>query len=103
MADVGKSQWVRLVRARLTPLGLDAPREAEIVEELAEHLEAAYEESLALGRTETEARADALAQFPDWRLLECEVAARSAPRSTACSRARGLVRRREAEAPTCLS
>jgi putative ABC transport system permease protein len=73
MADVGKSPWVRLVRARLTPLGLDAPREAEIVEELAEHLEAAYEESLALGRTETEARADALAQFPDWRLLECEV------------------------------
>ncbi len=73
MPDEGKSQWVRLVRARLTPLGLDGPREAEIVEELAEHLEEAYEESRALGRTAEEARADALAQFKDWRLLECEV------------------------------
>jgi putative ABC transport system permease protein len=73
MPDEGKSHWVRLVRARLAPLGLDGPREAEIVEELAEHLEEAYEESLALGRTEDEARADALAQFQDWRLLECEV------------------------------
>jgi hypothetical protein len=52
MPDEGKSQWVRLVRARLSPLGLEGPREAEIVEELAEHLEEAFEESLALGRTE---------------------------------------------------
>ena len=73
MPDEGKSQWVRLVRAQLAPLGLDGAREAEIVEELAEHLEEAYEESLALGRTEEEARADALAQFRDWRVLECEV------------------------------
>ena len=73
MPDEGKTQWVRLVRARLAPLGLDGPREAEIVEELAEHLEEAFEESLALGRTEEEARADALAQFHDWRVLECEV------------------------------
>jgi uncharacterized membrane protein YqjE len=80
MPDEGKSQWVRLVRARLAPLGLDGPREAEIVEELAEHLEAAYEEALALGRTDTEARSDALAQFQDWRLLECEVS--RAERST---------------------
>ena len=80
MPDEGKSQWVRLVRARLAPLGLEGPREAEIVEELAEHLEEAFEESLALGRTEDEARADALAQFQDWRLLECEVS--RAERST---------------------
>src|SRR5215213_10721252 len=73
MSEEGKSQWVRLVRARLAPLGLDGPREAEIVEELAEHLGEAFEESLALGRTAEEARADALAQFHDWRLLECEV------------------------------
>jgi len=73
MPDEGKSQWVRLVRARLAPLGLEGPREAEIVEELAEHLEEAFEESRALGRTHEEARADALAQFQDWRLLECEV------------------------------
>src|SRR5215208_1356252 len=73
MSEEKKARWVRLVRGRLPPLGLDGAREAEIVEELAEHLEDAYEESLALGRTEEEARADALAQFQDWRLLECEV------------------------------
>jgi putative ABC transport system permease protein len=79
MPDEGKSHWLRLVRARLAPLGLDGPREAEIVEELAEHLAAAYEESLALGRTDEEARSDALAQFHDWRLLECEVSRAERP------------------------
>jgi putative ABC transport system permease protein len=64
---------MRLVRGRLSPLGLGGAREAEIVEELAEHLEAAYEEALSLGRSEEEARDEALAQFPDWRLLECEL------------------------------
>ena len=64
---------MRLVRARLSPLGLGGAREAEIVEELAEHLEAAYEEALSLGRSEEEARGEALAQFPDWHLLECEL------------------------------
>jgi putative ABC transport system permease protein len=73
MLDEKKAAWVRLVRSRLAPLGLDGPREAEIVEELAEHLEAAYEEALALGRSDDEARAEALSQFPDWRLLECEL------------------------------
>ena len=73
MLDEKKAAWVRLVRARLQPLGLDGAREAEIVEELAEHLEAAYDEALASGRSEEEARAEALAQFPDWRLLECEL------------------------------
>jgi putative ABC transport system permease protein len=73
MPEGAKWEWVRLVRRRLAPLGLDGPREAEIVEELAEHLEAAYEDALALGRPEAEARAEALAQFPDWRLLECEL------------------------------
>jgi putative ABC transport system permease protein len=73
MPEGAKGEWVRLVRGRLSPLGLGGPREAEIVEELAEHLEAAYEDALALGRSEDEARGEALAQFPDWRLLECEL------------------------------
>jgi putative ABC transport system permease protein len=73
MPEGVKGEWVRLVRGRLAPLGLEGPREAEIVEELAEHLEAAYEDALARGRSEDEARGEALAQFPDWRLLECEL------------------------------
>ncbi len=73
MPDEKKAEWVKFVRARLPPLGLGGGREAEIVEELAEHLSEAYEDGLALGRSEDEARADALSQFPDWRLLECEL------------------------------
>src|SRR4051812_26761952 len=73
MPEGPKPEWVRFVRGRLAPLGLDGPREAEIVEELAEHLEAAYEEALTFGRSEEEARREALAQFPDWRVLECEL------------------------------
>ncbi|HEX8560747.1 MAG TPA: ABC transporter permease [Pyrinomonadaceae bacterium] len=92
MPEDGRTVWARLVRGRLSPLGLDGAREAEIVEELAEHLEAAYEESLALGRTEEEARADALAQFPDWGLLECELsrAERSAVANLVAGRRAGV-------------
>ncbi|HWS54925.1 MAG TPA: ABC transporter permease [Pyrinomonadaceae bacterium] len=68
-----RARWERRVRELLPPLGLDAAREAEIVEELAEHMESAYEEALARGEPEAAAEAEALAQFPDWRLFECEL------------------------------
>jgi hypothetical protein len=67
------TRWVRHIREHLPPLGLGGPREAEIIEELAEHLEAAFEEALRRGDSAKEAEAHALAQFPDWRLLECEL------------------------------
>ncbi len=86
---------MRHVRRHLPPLGLGGPRELEIVEELAEHLEAAYEEELALGRTEDEARAHALAQFPDWRFLECELSRAEASALEGWGRGAGA-RRREA-------
>jgi putative ABC transport system permease protein len=66
-------EWKRLLRARLADSQLEPAREAEIVEELAQHLEAAYEEALAGGATALEAEARARAQITDWQLLECEL------------------------------
>src|SRR5262249_50845365 len=51
-------------------LRLPPEREIEIVEELALHLEAAYEDALAAGLSETEAEARTVQSY-DWRLLEC--------------------------------
>ncbi|HEY7913675.1 MAG TPA: ABC transporter permease, partial [Blastocatellia bacterium] len=68
-----KGHWKEFVRARLPRLGLDGAREMEIVEELAEYLEAAYEDALAEGASEQEARSRAEASIRDWQLLECEL------------------------------
>jgi putative ABC transport system permease protein len=71
--------WKQLVRAHLAPLRLPPERELEIVEELALHLEAAYETVLAKGLSEEVARTQALAQITDWPLLESELARAEAP------------------------
>jgi putative ABC transport system permease protein len=68
-----KNDWKRIIRDHLQPLGLSGERELEIAEELAEHLETAYEEAIAAGATEEDARRGALAQIKDWQLLECEL------------------------------
>jgi putative ABC transport system permease protein len=64
--------WNHIVRQHLSILRLPPEREIEIVEELALHLEAAYEDALADGLSEAEAEARALQSY-DWQLLECEV------------------------------
>jgi putative ABC transport system permease protein len=71
--------WKQIVRAHLTPLHLVSERELEIVEELALHLEAAYETALARGLSEEAASAQALAQISDWRLLESELSRAQRP------------------------
>src|SRR5215468_10819090 len=64
--------WNHIVREHLAVLRLPPEREIEIVEELALHLEAAYEDALADGLPEAEAKARAVQGY-DWRLLECEL------------------------------
>src|SRR5215471_9486414 len=64
--------WKPIVREHLAVLRLPPEREIEIVEELALHLEAAYEDALADGLPEAEAEAIAVQAY-DWRLLECEL------------------------------
>ena len=49
--------WNHIVREHLAVLRLPPEREIEIVEELALHLEAAYEDTLAAGLSEAEAEA----------------------------------------------
>ncbi len=65
--------WKRYVREHMAPLALNPEREMEIVEELAQHLEAVYEGALAEGASERLAYERAIVQIADWRLLECEL------------------------------
>ena len=65
--------WTQVVRARLGGLGLTKQREAEIVAEIASHLEDLAEERTRQGASEADAVARALAAVPDWRRLSREI------------------------------
>jgi hypothetical protein len=65
--------WKEIVRQKLGRLPLHNGRRDEIIEELAQQLESAYEEALAQGITEQEALRRSLAQFKDWEKLRSEV------------------------------
>jgi len=65
--------WKKYIRDHVTSLSIPPEREAEVFEELAQHLQAAYEEAIAEGMAADQARTAALAQFPDWRIFECEL------------------------------
>src|SRR5262249_173169 len=70
--------WKQIVREHLAVLRLPPEREIEIIDELALHLEAAYEDALADGLSEAEAEARAVQSY-DWRLLECELSRAEQP------------------------
>ena len=55
--------WSREIRARLAGLALDASREAEIVEELTQHLEEEYDERRRAGASPEDARRLALQEL----------------------------------------
>jgi len=65
--------WKEEVRRRLSRLNLAPAREAEIVEELAQHLDDVYERSLKAGLTESEANQAALKQLADTELMQKEM------------------------------
>jgi hypothetical protein len=65
--------WKKIVSEKLGPLPLANGRRDEVIEELAQQLESAYEEALAQGITEQEALARSLAQFKDWVKLRGEL------------------------------
>lgn len=65
--------WKKYVREHLAPLQLGSERELEMIDEMAQHLEAVYEDALANGASEPEAFRRAEAHIKDWRLLECEL------------------------------
>src|SRR6185295_5478488 len=65
--------WRGYLRHNLAPLELGPERELQMVEEMAQHLEAIYEEALADGSSEREAYRRANDHIKDSRLLECEL------------------------------
>src|SRR5437899_602494 len=76
--------WKSLIRARVAPLSeLDAAREADIVDELAQHVAEHYAELVATGIAETEAVNRALAPLNDPARLAREIARADRPRRSA--------------------
>lgn len=61
--------WKHEIRRRLTDLNLEPAREAEIVEELSQHIEDRYADLLATGATPEEAARAALAELSESELL----------------------------------
>src|SRR5262245_9371036 len=66
-------EWNEEIRKRLARLKLEPAREAAIIEELSQHLEECYKESLAGGATEAEAERRALAELSGSENLEREL------------------------------
>jgi putative ABC transport system permease protein len=65
--------WKQEIAKRLADLNLNPAREAEIVEELSQHLEDRFQEALAVGASEDEAREMALRELSDENLLGKEL------------------------------
>src|SRR5262250_505544 len=61
--------WKEEITKRLAPLKLSPTREAEIVEEVAQHLEDRYKELVTCGATEDEAHHVALEELSNESLL----------------------------------
>lgn len=66
-------EWKEEIRPRLARLKLEPTREAEIVEELAQHFELRCEELLNRGVTSEEASRAVLAELSDGALLAQEL------------------------------
>ena len=65
--------WEKIVREKLGNLPLKDRGQEEVNDELAQQLESAYEEAIANGASESEAKRRSLAQFSDWEKLRSEV------------------------------
>jgi predicted permease len=74
------TDWKRYIRENLPPLGLEPERELEIIDELAQHLEAQYEDAISNGLSSSEAMDRVAARIGDWRFLECELTIAAAAR-----------------------
>jgi predicted permease len=87
-------EWKEEIRSRLSGSGLEPAREAEVVEELAQHLEDRYEQARGGGATEEEARAAALRELNGSELMAQELrrVERPARHETEVTRAKGRVK-----------
>jgi hypothetical protein len=67
--------WEALVKQRLVSLALESEERAEVIAEVAAHLEDTCEEMLRQGMTEEEAVGRALSQVGDWKDLQRKILA----------------------------
>jgi hypothetical protein len=65
--------WEKLVQERLAYLSVERQDEAEVIAELADHLEEAFESNCREGMSQHEAALRALAQVADWRDLNRKI------------------------------
>jgi hypothetical protein len=65
--------WKNVVREKLGATPLDAEKREEIIEELAQQLEAAYQDELAKGADKFDAVRRSLAQFGEWEKLRADI------------------------------
>ena len=72
--DSLRARWAHEVRARLSPLRLSPAREAEIVDELSQHLDDRYRELIAAGASPDEAARLTLADFRSGNVLAEQLA-----------------------------
>ena len=77
--------WNALVRARLGPVPVDPAREADIVDELAQHASEHYADLTAAGMSEPEAVRAALAPLDDPERVAAEIARADRPRLVAAA------------------
>src|SRR2546428_2981992 len=75
--------WKSLVRSKLAPLPLDSAREADIVDELAQHAAQHHAELVASGVPDADAVRLALAPLEDRDRVAADIARADRPRSTA--------------------
>lgn len=66
-------EWKTLIRERLADLRIDPSREAEILEELSQHLDERYQELLRDGRPEVEARTRAVEELVEPDVLGADM------------------------------
>jgi putative ABC transport system permease protein len=74
-------EWIRHMRWRLAPLALSPAREAEIIEEMSQHLDQRYEELRNYGRDDADARRQVLEEL-DRRVLIDEMRSLRASHTT---------------------
>ena len=68
------SRWQNEIRRRLSDANLDPGREAEIAQELEQHLEDRYDELRGMGHSDDDARRTALDELRDDRRMREELA-----------------------------
>jgi putative ABC transport system permease protein len=95
MVDKKMPDWSAYVREHLQLRGFRPERESEIVEEIAQQLDEAYQEALRAGGSDQEARAAAERHVADWAVLRQQLASSQREKETRAAIALGQGQERD--------